>query len=620
MKLIGTFFKTLRSKSLRYIMFRSKYELERRTGLMALKYPIHPQTVKLPTLEEWKKSVPKYLFGDKDEINVQKRKSKILSDATKRVLQGEVCFFSHEWKDLGLGWDYMTNPDNGYKYDVTQHWTKVDDYNETAGDIKYVWEPSRFSFLYSLVRDDYHNGEDHSAFVIGRIMDWIDKNPVNCGPNYKCSQEISLRVLNWVFALYYYRKSIELTEERWKKIIQSIYWQIDHVYKNINFSRIAVRNNHAITETLTLYLIGLLFPQMPGAAKWKKNGKRWFEQEIEYQFEPEGSYIQQSMNYQRVVTQLLTLGIALAERNEERFCNVVYHRAYSNLNFLFQMQDENSGWLPNYGSNDGALFFQFNNADYRDYCPQLDALHNLLTGHPLYGESQEDSEWYGVTLEKERRYAPIKHNQGMCVFLQGGYFVVRDKERMVVIRCGGFKGGTPTDLMHIDLWKKGENVLMDGGSYKYNTDEKWKLYFAGTESANSVMLDDIGQKTKGPRFMWFNPSRIIEAGLRECKYGYVFEGSIETFRSLSDGILLHRKIRINKDLTDINVTDVLDNKPIGLTMRQLWHTNSKEITFESDGEKIERTGWYSNYYGLKEVNQQIEFTTKGNRVTTRITI
>ena len=48
--------------------------------------------------------------------------------------------------------------------------------------------------------------------------------------------------------------------EIFKRIINSIYWQIDHVYKNINFSRKTVRNNHAITETLSLYLSGLLFP------------------------------------------------------------------------------------------------------------------------------------------------------------------------------------------------------------------------------------------------------------------------------------------------------------------------------------------------------------------------
>lgn len=616
--------KVLRSKSPRYILFRASYEFDRRTGLLARKFPageVSSSKFKvsgLPTLNEWRESRTHYLFDSQQDIRVTRCHSVTLTEAIKRILQGEVCFFSHEWKKLGLNWDYVTNPENGYRYNKHQRWTKVNDFNEAAGDIKFVWEPSRFESLYTLVRNDYHNNEDHSEFAIGRIIDWIDKNPLNCGPNYKCSQETSLRVLNWLFALNFYKISEALTEERWQKIITAIYWQIDHVYKNINFSRISVRNNHAITETLTLYLIGLLFPDMPGAKQWKKKGKRWFEEEIEYQFEPDGSYIQQSMNYQRVVTQLLTIGIALAEKNGERLTDVVYERAYANLSFLYQMQDEQSGWLPNYGSNDGALFFQLSDADYRDYRPQLDALHYVLTGEPLYGKLLEDAEWYGVSLSNERKFNPLKRKQGLTSFKDGGYFVVRNGDKMIFIRCGSFKGRVVPDQMHIDVWSNGENVLMDGGSYMYNTDEKTRAYFAGTESANCIMLDDNGQMKKGPRFVWFYPSRILRDELKEKDYNYLFEGCIETFRALGEGIVWHRTIQIKKDLAELEVTDSLDNKPNGVNIRQIWHTKLESVVLKSDGILERKKGWNSDYYGKKEENNQIEFMTDENHITTRI--
>ena len=72
------------------------------------------------------------------------------------------------------------------------------------------------------------------------------------------------------------------------------------------------------------------------------------------------------MNYHRVVIQLLTWGIQLAKLNNDRFDNVVYERAQKSLDFLdayrycFRK-------LPNYGSNDGALFFKLTNDDYRVY-------------------------------------------------------------------------------------------------------------------------------------------------------------------------------------------------------------------------------------------------------------
>jgi hypothetical protein len=94
-----------------------------------------------------------------------------------------------------------------------------------------VWEKSRFSYLYTIIRYDFHFGSDQSAFVLHEILDWINKNPLNFGPNYMSSQEIALRLLNWTFALYYYKNSPQLTEETFQKILHSIYWQAKHIEK-----------------------------------------------------------------------------------------------------------------------------------------------------------------------------------------------------------------------------------------------------------------------------------------------------------------------------------------------------------------------------------------------------
>src|SRR5690606_315223 len=136
---------------------------------------------------------------------------------------GEFEYFSHLKIKIGDDYDWITNPDSGYKYKL-DHWLDIDDYNVANGDIKYVWEPSRFSHLYSIIRYDYHFETDCSKEVFTKIIDWIDKNGINVGPNYKCSQEISLRVLNWVFALNYYKNSKFLTAEVFNKIQHSIYW------------------------------------------------------------------------------------------------------------------------------------------------------------------------------------------------------------------------------------------------------------------------------------------------------------------------------------------------------------------------------------------------------------
>ena len=301
----------------RYVAFRSKHELLIRSGLLKNKFPVNPALKVLPTLEEWRAPKGRFFFEDKNSIKLTKTPNPELEQRYLELLNGKFVFFRSILFELGEQYDWTTNPDNGYKYDITKHWTEIADYSKEAGDIKYVWEKSRFSFLYNIIRYDYHFDSDCSNIVFKEILSWIDHNPVNCGPNYRCSQEISLRVLNWIFALYYYKNTPVLTDTVFQKIMHSIYWQVKHVYSNINFSRIAVRNNHAITETMGLYLFGILLPFFPEAGKWKKDGKKWFEQEVAYQVYPDGTFLQFSMNYHRVVVQLLTWGIRLSELNNE---------------------------------------------------------------------------------------------------------------------------------------------------------------------------------------------------------------------------------------------------------------------------------------------------------------
>lgn len=620
MNKILKYYRVIRSKNLRYIFFRSKYEMERRAGLLTRKYPTALKPVATPSLSEWRENGCGWFFENRDSLEVARVKNPELKEKFEHILKGDVLFFSKSWKELGTAYDWVTNPETGYHYNPHQHWTKVNDFSQEAGDIKFVWEKSRFSWLLTVCRYDYHFEEDHAEFAIGQILDWIEKNPLNCGPNYKCSQETSLRVLNWLFALNFYKNSPALTEDGYQRIITSIYWQVDHVYKNINFSRIAVRNNHAITETLTLYLMGLMFPQMPDATKWKKNGKKWFEQEIAYQVEDDGTFIQDSMNYHRVVIQLFAYAIAIADRHGESFSEFVYDKAYKSVNFLYQCQEPSNGWLPNYGANDGALFFPLSDADYRDYRPQLDALHCLLTGRSLYDGYLEDAQWIGTNVPASRkRFPKIERQYGLVKFDKSGYYLIREENALSFIRCGLFKTNGSTDQLHLDVWYKGENVLLDGGSYMYNTDDRTVRYFAGTESHNTIMLGDYDQMQKGMRFIWFYPPTLLAADLREEADAFVFEGKVIAFKQVREGIVVHRIVRKMKGVQVWEVVDSIENASVEIEKRQLWHTVS-DLNLTSDGCRKDGKGWTSDYYGVKEENRQIEFVTKGNSITTRIQI
>ncbi|HWH62634.1 MAG TPA: alginate lyase family protein, partial [Ginsengibacter sp.] len=477
-----------------------------------------------------------------------------------------------------------------------------------------------------IIRYDYHFNEDCSELVFSEIVSWINANPINCGPNYRCSQEISLRVLNWTFALYYYRDSIFLTEDIFNKIQFAIYGQMNHIYKNINFSRIAVRNNHAITETLTLYLMGLLYPQFPGAKKWKQQGKAWFEEEIAYQVYGDGTFLQFSMNYHRVVVQLLTWAIVLSEKNDESFSHVVYERAGKSVEFLRTCMVDENGKLPNYGANDGALFFKLNDQDYRDYRPSLNALANALKIDLLFSFDAEDTRWYGL---KNNNFKTWKPSLGIHSFNTGGYYIFRETDTLTFIRCGNHKDRpSQADNLHLDVWYKGENILLDAGSYKYNTNEEDIKYFMGTASHNTVMLDDYDQMRKGSRFIWYNWSQKKNVYYNETAEQYFFIGSVYAFSYVAKDIVHQREIIKSKRTPKWIIKDTIFHKPGSISMKQLWHLPLQHLSVlwksvTKNQEQINQQnarGNVSEFYGKKEPCEMIIFQTVNDEISTEFEI
>ncbi|WP_299883694.1 alginate lyase family protein [uncultured Lacinutrix sp.] len=614
----------INNMGLRYVLFRIYYAISTKLGWQKKAFPINPEFKKFISLEEWKNNLPAFFFYGKDIHNLTKDKDEKLKDIFENIKKGRFTFFSKHEYDLGKEYDWITNPVTNYKYDISKHWSEIQDISTEAGDIKFVWEKARFSFLYDIIRYDYHFEDDQSQLVFNEIESFIDKNPINQGPNYKCSQETSLRILNWIFVLYYYKDSECLTDSLFNKIINSIYWQLHHVYKNINFSRIAVRNNHAITETLTLYLSNKLFPFISDTKKWSTKGKKWFEQEVEYQIYEDGTFLQFSMNYHRVVVQLLTWALQLSKLNKEKFKPIVYNRATQSLNFLDTCLDPISGKLPNYGSNDGALFFKFTSDDFRNYKSQLNDLRSVLEKKTY--TKNESAFWYGLNKVDVVDYIPPNTINS---FKKGGYYIIQDQDVKTFIRCGKYKDRPfQSDNLHLDIWINGKNILRDSGSYKYNTKKEFINYFNGCEGHNTVSVSGENQMLKGSRFIWYNWVKEAQAKLTKERDFFKFQGKIRAFKSIANNIYHNRSFTKVIGENKWEVVDVIENAK-NKTIYQYWHINpdfEDTITidaFDVDNRKLEpliEEKWFSGYYGVKERSIRFTFATNKNSFRTTIKI
>ena len=609
---------------LNYVLFRVWFLLQKKIGLLKKRFPANPPFINAMTLVVWKKSI--FFIKSKEELTFPKNKVETLKNEAVSILKGDFLFFSSTNFTLGFDYDWVSNPETGFKYDISKHWSEINDYSSESGDIKYVWEKSRFSFLNTIIRYDYHYDDDQSEFVFNEIENWIDKNPINMGPNYLCSQEMTIRCFNWIFALNYYKNSKNLTNNRFIKIINTIYWHADHIYKNINFSKIAVRNNHAISECLGIYTFGLLFPSFPNSAKWKRNGKKWFQNEISYQVYNDGTFLQFSMNYHRVLVQLFTWAIQINKLNDLPFSDNVYINAKKSLSFLLSCMNENNGMLPNYGANDGALFFKLGVQEFRDYRPQLEAL-SLSMGLNWRYSSSEEKYWFG--LERTSGKLDVADQSALNSFKNGGYYIVNDRDdsTLTFVRCGSHRDRpSQADNLHLDLWIDGDNILRDAGSYKYNTNESDLNYFFGSKSHNTVTLGKNDQMLKGGRFIWYYWTQTLAAELIEIKDKFIFNGQISAFRQIDNKAVHKRKINKKKGIPVWEISDELIHNT-NLPLVQYWHPSKSffgkfEIIAKTiDGSEIIpliEEGYYSSLYGQKEPSVQIVFTTQETKLITTI--
>ncbi len=616
----------IKNQGLGYFLFRAQYELKRRSGLFKFSYPTSFPVSNYPSFSQWKQSTVQFVVKEREKVTIPVNRNDSLKYAYERIKKGDVLYFNKEWVHND---NWFFNPSSSYTYDSKIHWSEIEDLSTKAGDIKYVWEKSRFTFLFDIIRYDYHFDENSAEFVFDIILDWIKENKPNLGPNYKCSQEISLRCLNWIFAIYFYKNSPSITEDKWEKIIQSLEVQIQHVFNNIHFSRVCVRNNHAITECLFLFIAGTLFPFLTNAKKWKRKGKEWLENELLYQIYEDGTYLQFSHNYQRVVVQLLTYYLSFSSNNDIVVSNDIKKRISELLHYMVSVCIGDAGETPNYGSNDGALFFNLSNCDYTDYRPQLNGLSYALNNTFIYAEDELKEEALWITNVDEMASTSQILKEGISTFPEGGVYLIKDMTSFSFFKCIAYKDRPAhADNMHLDIWINGKNYLRDSGTYTYNTTKENIHYFSGTKGHNTIILSDTNQMEKASRFIWFDWTKIAECEVYDTNEEWVLKASAVMFPEIGPNIKHIREIRKIKGENTWCIEDKIINKPPHIVMKQLWHPHPDYISSIFIESRDQHTvlvenkdiGYWSPYYGVKEEVPLIYYETKESSIYTKIRI
>ena len=575
---LGTILQVGRSFGVRDGVLRLKYELERSSGLMSWKM----RTVRgwdswtlnqkeaAELLDEMRAASNgttsrRFFFGDAQALAPAIRKVIGLADEqsiheeAEKVLAGELPYFGELSFQCGLPPRWFENPATGQKVSERLSWTQMRFASAAYGDLKFILEPSRFLFVYPLVRAHALSGDERfpQAFW-SAVEDWAQKSPPMHGPLWICGQECSLRILAWSFALHAFIHSPSTTSERVALLISMVAAHAWRIAQTVDYAR-SQRSNHLISEGVGLWTAGTLFPELREAQVWKNLGAHLLREALLDQITPEGVSQQHSFNYQRMIVHLLLWTVRLAEIHADPLGEEICERTQAALEFMRPWVDEMSGFVPNYGSDDGSLIFPLTTCAYRDFRPMLQLGGAVLNRSALrQGPWDEAALWFGVNPAVTHRDRDKDEVVSISSCDETGYFRLGDKTSWAMIRAGRYtRRPFQADQLHVDLWWQGLNLARDAGTYLYNGPAPWNNGLAGTAVHNTVTIDGLDQMRRASRFLWVDWAQASgrlyassSTAALDC-----FEGKHDGYRSL--GVEHRRTVRWLPDCGWVIVDDIL---------------------------------------------------------------
>ena len=547
-------------------------------------------------------------------------------EVADQILNHQLPYFSSAAVAMGKPVNWFFNPVTNTTFaNPDRHWCDIDFFD--SGDIKYIWEPSRFAWAYVLSRAySMTKNEVYAEAFFDLFESWLEANPYNIGPNFACGQECAVRLLAMVFAYYGLAGSSASTPGRQALLIKVIGVHAERIAGNIAFA-ISTRTNHSIIEAAGLYTAGLLFPEFKDAAKWFKCGKQTLVKEGLKQIYADGSYIQHSMNYHRLMLQGYLWCFQLGRLNEDVFPDLLITRFEKAVSFLYEMVDAESGRVPNYGANDGAIIIPLNTCDYLDYRPVLQSAGYYVYGGPLFdaGPWDEDLCWLFGNAERNDNAAQIAPPVSSR-FDSGGYYTLRMADSWAMLRCHTYKDRPGhADLLHVELWFKGINILRDSGTYHYNCPPPWQDYFPSTAAHNTIVLAGQDQMPRIGRFLWGSLPRceLVDYIVADAARPGVVRGRHFSYYDSVCHAVHERTLIALQENCWVVVDDVFGAEPC--TVELLWQLADvpctlssgrttlktstgrvtlevqclQDLTFDIHRGTMRPVGWESLYYGHK---------------------
>lgn len=371
-------------------------------------------------------------------------------------------------------------------------WWRIADFS--AGDIKGVWELSRFDWVVAWATCAAQGDVEALERLNAWLSDWARENPPYRGPNWKCGQEASIRVMHACVAAKVLGQSLRPETG----LIELIRVHLQRIAPTMSYA-IGQQNNHGTSEAAALFIGGnLLKGHDERADEWITKGRRWLEDRAARLISPDGSFSQQSVTYHRMMLDSYALAEVWRRATDQPpFSPALQEKLAAATLWLEAMTIPQTGDAPNLGANDGAHLIPLTELGYRDFRPSVQLAAALFGRRDPFGPGPWNQQLEWLEVPRGRTTVPPASK----TYDDGGYHLMHAGGAFAMMRYPRyrFRPGQ-ADALHLDLWLDGANLLRDAGSFSYNAEDS--AWFRGTAAHNTVQFDDRDQMPRLGRFLF----------------------------------------------------------------------------------------------------------------------
>ena len=474
-------------------MFRLRYAFRMKLGALERRMP----------LSEWHRfALPgtgangAALFTSRPSIGLAS------IDEAEQILAGNFRLFSYHERFAGFPPDWHANLLSDAHSPIDRHWSRIGDF--VHGDIKGIWELSRFSWAWPLVRAFTCTGDERYATAFWTLLeDWMAHNPPNQGANWICGQEATFRLMAVTFARHALVGSGATTPERVERYQDFVLTTGDRIHANLDYA-LSQSNNHGVSECIGLVTAALLVPAAPRSAAWLRQGLLALQRQLAVLVYSDGAFAQHSATYHRVLLHDVLWCTHLMKATGQPVPAWLMEAGHRSLAFIDAVITPATGHVPFYGANDGTNILPLADANYLDFRPALQAGYAVLHGVRRLppGPWDEAAVWLaGAEALRDEDFSP---RPARFHARKGGCFVWRHGDARLFLRCPEKFIHRPSqaDLLHGDIEWRGQPIAIDAGTFSYNTDGVFSGALKEAALHNSVTFDDAEPLTKAGRFLY----------------------------------------------------------------------------------------------------------------------